>query len=328
MIEPPSLWPYNGGASERLVDKSAIGRVSKEGLMLSDIEYIFCHKHRNIPLPEEKWMKRIQDDNPSLLYSYAVFEAIRISGNKVVLDFNLGLYNVEFEEETWGCRWVSSSHPRNNNPDSEIRWFRAEEEFEEKSLINWVSKVTEKGRIAEVLVVDDEFSVVTYHLEICEPRGKSSNPDLIKQICSLEKGREVEGGRIYPREKWSTTQIGLFLEEGVYVNQTTCDLIDGKKTEETEVLQDILIRGLSPRPGFKYGTKWRCYNGSVGDEHAPYLVVSPKNKPKNWEEACLASRLASGVNKIWLLPVKLNEWTYIAVRRPPADSRWTNPNRY
>ena len=82
------------------------------------------------------------------------------------------------------------------------------------------------------------------------------------------------------------------------------------------------------RPGFKYGSKWRCYEKRIGEDHAPYLVVLPDEAPKNWAGACLASRLASGVNKIWLYPVN-NEgsWNYLAITRPPADSRWTNPSK-
>jgi hypothetical protein len=38
--------------------------------------------------------------------------------------------------------------------------------------------------------------------------------------------------------------------------------------------------------------------------------------------------LASGVNKIWLQPLKINEeWIYLGIIRPPANSRWTNPNK-
>ena len=325
----PSLWPYNGVASERLQDKSAIGRLSEDGiLLLSEIEYIFCNKHRNIPLPDEEWLDSMLEINPSILPSYAVFEAVRISGNKVILDFNLSLYDVESEDETWGCRWSSSSHPRNSEPKSEIRWFRSDDTFDSESLINWTKRVSERGRIAEVVVVDDEFSVVTYCLEISDPRGNIPNHDIISKLTSMNKGLEMEGGRFYPLEKWNISQIGLSLENGVFVDQTTCDLIDGKNTEEVQILSDILNRGLSPRPGFKYGTKWRCYDKPIGEDHAPYLIITPKNKPKNWAEACLASRLASGVNKIWILPVKQEKWSYLAVKRPPADSRWTNPNRY
>ena len=94
---------------------------------------------------------------------------------------------------------------------------------------------------------------------------------------------------------------------------------------------DLWERGLNTRSGFKYGTKWRCYPAGVGEGHAPWLVVDPSSEnPKSWAEACLSSRLASGVNKYWLYPLKTgkNEWRYLQISRPPSDSRWSNPIRY
>ena len=72
--------------------------------------------------------------------------------------------------------------------------------------------------------------------------------------------------------------------------------------------------------------EWRCYDKKIGIDHAPWLVVSPSKEKMNWESACLASRLASGVNKTWLQPLKIdNVWKYLGIIRPPAKSRWTNP---
>ena len=94
------------------------------------------------------------------------------------------------------------------------------------------------------------------------------------------------------------------------------------------VLWDLLNRGLHPRPGFKYGTRWRCYDEPLGQNHAPLLVIHPNEGPTDWEGACLASRLASGVNKTWVHPMMTGgDLMYISITRPPADSRWSNPHR-
>jgi len=138
------------------------------------------------------------------------------------------------------------------------------------------------------------------------------------------------GGRLYSTDSWSIQQLGVPTEAGVYVNGITCEIIDGRKplSEGAQILNDLLDRGLVMRPGFKYGTRWRCYDKPLGEDHAPYLVVLPSEAPHDWAGACLASRLAAGVNKIWLHPVQYGEkWCYLAVTRPPADSRWSNPNR-
>jgi hypothetical protein len=66
----------------------------------------------------------------------------------------------------------------------------------------------------------------------------------------------------------------------------------------------------------------------LGDGHAPWLVVNPAEAPQDWGSTCLASRLASGVNKHWLHPISVDGvWRYLEVARPPPDSRWTNPSR-
>mgnify|MGYP003325727680 CR=1 FL=1 len=92
------------------------------------------------------------------------------------------------------------------------------------------------------------------------------------------------------------------------------------------VLIDLLGRGLNPKSGFKYGTKWRCYEGEIGMGHAPWLIVHPDKIPNDWNEACLASRLASGVNKKWLMPIIIgSKIEYLSISRPPADARWSSP---
>ena len=135
---------------------------------------------------------------------------------------------------------------------------------------------------------------------------------------------------IFPSENWEIEQLGIPTEEGIFLDTIASEIVDGKSplSQGALILLDLLDRGLVIRPGFKYGSKWRCYEKRIGDDHAPYLVVLPDEAPKNWAGACLASRLASGVNKIWLHPVN-NEgsWNYLAITRPPADSRWTNPRK-
>ena len=129
--------------------------------------------------------------------------------------------------------------------------------------------------------------------------------------------------------QWPYDQIGIDYGEGRIIDKISEKLITENRelwSPEVSVFSDLLSRGLHPRPGFKYGTLWRCYDQKIGTDHAPWLIVNPSNQTINWENACLASRLASGVNKIWLQPLKINEeWNYLGIIRPPANSRWTNP---
>ena len=101
-------------------------------------------------------------------------------------------------------------------------------------------------------------------------------------------------------------------------------------TQTASLLMNLWKRGLNTRSGFKFGTTWRCYTGSVGEGHAPWLINDPDDQQKTvgvWAKACLTSRLASGVNKHWICPVDIGsgDWRFLQVSRPPADCRWSNP---
>ena len=156
---------------------------------------------------------------------------------------------------------------------------------------------------------------------------------------SLKQGL---GGSFIPDvADWPREAIGIPVHDGRYLDAIESYLVEymssdqmkedkiGKLSESASILLDLWMRGLNTRSGFKYGTTWRCYPGNVGDGHAPWLVIDPnKEGPANWADACLSSRLASGVNKQWLLPILDDgNWRYLEISRPPSDSRWSNPTR-
>ncbi len=323
-------WTFDGSAANRLRDKSAIGRPMGEGtLLLAPAEVLFCHHYRNTPLPSPDWLDSVLDNMPSLLFEYSVLEALRVPGNKVVLHSNFDVFNVECDVESWGVRWSSDQKPNTSAPTSEIRWFHSSDLLNHSQLLEWANRVSGKNRIAEVLIVDDEFSVVTYRVKEVNPNGDIPCNNLLGELANIKGGVDVDGGRIYPAENWPHSQIGIPIEGGIFVDSNFCTIIDDKSMDEgASVLVDLLMRGLHPRPGFKYGTEWRCYDKIIGEDHAPFLVTLPSKVPSDWGGACLASRLASGVNKTWLIPVENGpNWKYLTVIRPPNDARWSSPNR-
>ena len=165
-------WEYRGSASNRLWHKSALGKViSEDCLHLTDAEVIFCHEHRNIELPHEDWMIQCMKRNPKILDEYTILESLRKPGNKIMIAVNSESFNLSEERETWGLRWPSDTHPRDSKPISEIRWFHSSEKLDFEELLNWANNVKDKKRIAEVLIIDNELSVVTYHIEIINPKG-------------------------------------------------------------------------------------------------------------------------------------------------------------
>ncbi len=343
---------YDGSSYSRLWEKSAIGIIVEgPGLLLTDSEVIFCRDHRGVEFDglndlEEfsLWLtKRIGDNERTLLES-AVLEALRVPGNKVVLSENFQAMGLG-ESNSWAMRWSSDSHPSKGAPESEILWFESKDRLSTsldggesvlKDLLNWCVQVEERGRIPEVLVIDDEQSVVTYRLSESNPRGEMPEPtqDVFDKISKMESKCISGNGLFFPSQtKWPLESIGIPLHGGRQLDYIEAEIVKSNLDESmsisASILYDLWIRGLNTRSGFKYGSTWRCYSGSVGDAHAPWLVVDPTSEgPDNWAEACLSSRLASGVNKHWLYPIMDDgKWRYLQISRPPSDSRWSNPRR-
>tara|TARA_B100000945_G_scaffold285056_1_gene255058 strand:- start:1046 stop:2113 length:1068 start_codon:yes stop_codon:yes gene_type:complete len=348
-------WIFDGPAYSRLWEKSAIGTLlDGGGLALTDIEVIFCRQHRGVEfasIADQKtmllWLNERISTNPSVLREYAVFEALRVPGNKVVISENFSEMGID-SSISWAFRWSSDKHPSKHEADSEVIWFSSDEPLNSGSgdwqslegLLNWSKEVYSKGRISEVLVIDEEHSVVTYRISESNPIGNLQPPELseLQRISTLESVEISSGGVfIIDGNNWKFDTIGLPLHGGRQLDNIEYEIVlsvanseTDKMSESANILFDLWNRGLSTRSGFKYGTKWRCYAGGVGEGHAPWLVVdSSSGGPKNWSEACLSSRLASGVNKEWLYPIMDDgKWRYLQISRPPSDSRWTNPIRH
>ena len=343
---------YDGSSFSRLWEKSAIGiLVDGPGLLLTDSEVIFCREHRGVEFDGlndidlfSRWLTDRIEHNENMLLETAVLEALRVPGNKVVLSENFRALNLG-ESDSWAMRWSSDSHPSKGAPESEILWFESKDRFTDsrgggesvlKDLLYWCVQVEERGRIPEVLVIDDEQSVVTYRLSESNPRGEMPEPteEIFANISKMESKSITGNGLFFPSQtKWPLESIGIPLHGGRQLDHIEAEVVKSNFDENmpisASILYDLWMRGLNTRSGFKYGTTWRCYSKGVGDAHAPWLVVDPTSEgPDNWAEACLSSRLASGVNKHWLYPIMDNgNWRYLQISRPPSDSRWSNPRR-
>ena len=331
MADLSGSWIYEGPAADRLWQKSAIGRPAGKGkLELSPAETLFVHYHRNLDLPTNDWKNSALKQNSMLLQEYAILEALRVPGNKVILSTNMELFSKEIHSRSWAARWISNTHPRNSKPTSEIRWFQDSEKLDATELHLWAIDVRKSGRIPEVLVVDDEFSVVTYQLCSENPTGSFQGNETTDSLANLSDGITSADGMLFPSEDWKIQQLGVPSAGGIHLDSITCEIVQGLNplSEGAKILSDLLNRGLVIRPGFKYGTRWRCYDKPLGEDHAPFLVALPEDAPKDWAGAGPLIQLCTRVNKIWLHPVgKGNSWNYLAITRPPPDSRWSNPNK-
>jgi len=346
------MWAVLGGAANRLWERGCFGRPIRDGIILTASEVLNAHRLRGLPLPHENWLAEALQKHPEILFECEVLDALRFPGEKVVLAHNLNAANaVLLDSRSWALRWSRNVKPKDADPLAEIRWFRANDEIDWEQLAEWTLNVETGGRIPELLIVDQEHGVVTYRCRLHNPTGPLVDPfrgldnDERRVIShSWAESRETEGGfwLDIPREKWPMSGVGINLEGGVWVSELEGRIVSrivnptmpqptGEIGGRMGILSDLLSRGLAVRSGFKYGTRWRVYAGLVGGEHAPWLVVPFDEAPTNWGEACLAARLAAGVNKHWLCamsPQGNSGWRYLALERPPSDARWTNPVRH
>ena len=281
--------------------------------------------HRNIVFPTGSLIVDELEENPNFLVQYVAMEAVRIPGNKVVLNIDQWSSDYDFEQNSWAMRWPSNLHPRESDPISELQIFNSNDAIVPEELYSWCEGVEQKGLIPEIIVVDEEGSAVTYRISIENPRGELGKYSGI----DIDTGSLYEisgGGYFIPRLDSKVSRVSERLLGGGITDSAFRSLIKGDEDTRAVVLLDLLNRGLNPKSGFKYGTKWRCYEGDVGKSHAPWLVADPENIPSDWNEACLASRLASGVNKTWLMPIFVRgDIDYMSISRPPTDSRWSTP---
>ena len=290
---------------------------------MNTVELLFCVNHRNIVFPIGNLILEELEENQNFLVQYVAMEAVRIPGNKVILNIDQWSSDYDFEENSWAMRWPSNLHPRESDPVSELQIFNSNDPIIPEELYSWCEGVEHKGLIPEIIVVDEEGSAVTYRISIEDPRGELGKYSGI----DIDTGSLYEissGGYFIPSLDIEESRVSEGLLGGGITDSAFRSLIEGDEDTRAVVLLDLLNRGLNPKSGFKYGTKWRCYEGNVGESHAPWLVADPENIPSDWNEACLASRLASGVNKTWLMPIfTRGHIDYMSISRPPTDSRWS-----
>ena len=309
---------------QRLWEKSAIGRRLKDGgLHLLPEEVIFCHHHRHQSLPVDDWIQKNLNEDPDLEARFLILEALRVPGNLIVLTNHEHSSKWDNESNSWALRWHKESHPDSSEPTAEVRWHYSSEAIDWPELFSWTTGVIDNHRIPEVLVIDDEGSIVTYELSICEPQGTLSfNLDAFNECIHTN---EKNG---YSLEKWPIEHVGIPTRWGHRLNPSETNLLEeGNQSSTDSVHLDLLSRGLALRSGFKYGTHWRAYSGSVGEDHAPYLIDTPENAPETWAKACLSARLAAGVNKDLLIAINGVTIQYLQINRPPSVRRWTNLHR-
>ena len=329
-IQPPSedgtFWKIHPPLSTRLYEKSALGRRHADGsISLTASEVLFCHWHRHVPLPNAEWLESELMKNPRLVYEAIIMDVGRNGGEMIVPT----IHRPDDEQLAWGVRWHRNRNHLKEDYQSSVAIATTHDQLDWGNLLDWCRKANNLGVDAELFVIDDELDVTMYRVDLIEPTGNLSPwEDLSSKQKELfisnwvSKTPTESGSYVRQTASWDWEQIGiehmsgriLRKEEDTYIQHMIVK--ESEPTSDSLLMHDLLGRGLLLRPGFKYGCRWRVYDGDLNDSHAPWLIQPKHEAAVTWEGVCLSVRLAEGVHKQWVCAISDDlGWNYLRIQR-------------
>jgi len=296
-------WTLPPPLASRLYQKSALGSPLEDGsIELIPEEILFCNWNRHVELPSENWLANELESDSGLLHRAVAFDYARSGGELLVPDKWLG----QGRDAGLFYRWSRDSHPAKSPPQARVEIHRSHEAIDWYALL---AKLSEHNQLKhEVLIVDDEMDVTMYQVELIEPSGDVDLGDYSELKEEIDSGIDVDFGLfIDGANNWKWESIGVSHAGGRLLSQEEIEWII---SEDDNLLSELFSRGLLARPGFKFGCKWRVYDGPVSQTHAPWLMQPVQEAPPNWQGTCLSVRLAEGVNKKWVCMVSIDATLY------------------
>ena len=315
-------WIITGPAAARLNERGRLGeRLGNQRVRLTDTELFHAIRHRGVHPPQSEWMNEALMRDSQFLHLAEVLSALRAPG-----ELYLPLYRTRFQDtDCWAMRWNAGDDPKTDAPASEVRWSKADEEVNWFELGAWTMEALEKKRSVEQVVIDDEGDITRFVIEPIKPSGNHGPPSDAWSGPHLWLDQFIASGEGYflpASVTWPFTSIGRPCEGGWWLDAlehawvTTSGELEEQHESILGLFTHLVDKGLQLRPGFKYGTRWRAYEDDIDDHHAPYLITPIEEAPRDWNGACRASRLASGVKKQWCFAFwHQDEWSLIKVRR-------------
>jgi hypothetical protein len=270
-------------------------------------EVLFCHWYRHVPLPTDgDWFSDQLSNDGTLLRRIIAMDVLRNGGERVIPVKHLSSRFDPFPEHTWAVRWERHEAWKSHPGLSQVRLQRTHDPLDWDELNEWVSLVNTCGHVAELCVIDDEFDTTIYHLSPSQPKGthlrfSDLEHELQKEIhASCASAHAIDGGYFLNHtQEWPLPAIGTPHFSGRFLRNEEHNFLLNHD-DDIGLYGALIEQGLLLRPGFKYGCRWRGYEESIEAAHAPWLIQPLDEAPTNWEEVCLAVRLAEGVNKRWI----------------------------
>ena len=329
-IQPPILhgdmWKIEPPLATRLYEKSALGRRIDDGsIVLTSSEVLFCHWHRHVPLPNSSWLEKELEKNPRLLYEAIILDVGRNGGEMIVPS----AHRPQEKQLSWAVRWHRDRNHLKDKYQSSVSIATTHDALDWKSLLDWCRQSNELNIDSELFVIDDELDVTMYKSDLINPHGdlvpwsKLGETDKANFLEQWNNRTKTESGSyVGLHAPWNWQQIGIDHMSGRVLRKEEDQFIEhiilksDSPTDDSLLMDDLLNRGLLLRPGFKYGCRWRVYDGDLNESHAPWLIQPFHEAASTWEGVCLSVRLAEGVHKQWVCAIQENEsWNYLRIQR-------------
>lgn len=329
-IQPPTthgeMWKIEPPLATRLFEKSALGRRLEDGsIALTASEVLFCHWHRHVPLPSATWLESELEKNPRLLYEAIILDVGRNGGEMIVPS----IHRSSIEHPSWGVRWHRDRNHLKDAYQSSVSIATTHDALDWNNLLDWCRQSKDMNIDSELFVIDDELDVTMYKIDLINPRGdlvpwdglvESEKTNFLNQW--KHRTQTESGSYVGLQIPWIWQQIGIDHMSGRVLRQEEESFIEHiivqsePPSEESQLMNDLLNRGLLLRPGFKYGCRWRVYDGDLNESHAPWLIQPHKEAATTWEGVCLSVRLAEGVHKQWVCAILEDDsWNYLRIQR-------------
>ena len=329
-IQPPTalgdMWKIEPPLSTRLYEKSALGKRLEDGsIALTASEVLFCHWHRHVPLPTATWLESELETNPRLIYEAIILDVGRNGGEMIVPT----VHRPQEQHLSWAVRWHRDRNHLKDDYQSSVSIATTHDVLDWRNLLEWCRRCKDLNIDSELFVIDDELDVTMYKIDLIDPQGGLTAWDGLNQkdknnfLTQWENRILTESGSyVGLHSPWNWQQIGIDHMSGRVLRQEEDSFIEEiivqhrQPSNESILMKDLLNRGLLLRPGFKYGCRWRVYDGDLNESHAPWLIQPYQEAATTWEGVCLSVRLAEGVHKQWVCAIQENDaWNYLRIQR-------------
>ncbi|MDP6010820.1 MAG: hypothetical protein QF707_03405, partial [Candidatus Poseidoniaceae archaeon] len=147
LVKCPGGWRIDPPVSSRLWQKSALGRTVDNGsIILRSAEALYCHWHRNIALPDARFVEEMLEEDERALCEAVAIETIRAGGEILMICHPDSPHSELRHDKSWGMRWERTEHPASGPPTAQVRWFISTDSLDMDEMREWVLAVEDNGQ--------------------------------------------------------------------------------------------------------------------------------------------------------------------------------------